>query len=257
MNLRSWLAGALGMATSFCWVAAEPVAWKSGPEQVALLELYTSEGCSSCPPTERWLSGLTNSPALWREVVPVEFHVDYWDNLGWTDRFASPEHTERQRSYAGLWKSPTVYTPELVVNGSEWRRGQSLGGFPTGNRRRVGVLEVTAVSTNRLSIHYSPDAASHRSGPIEVTAAWLGSDIVSDVRRGENAGSQLHHPFVALRSVTAPLELRDGSAAVELSLPRLPRQVASRLGVAVWVSRVGSPVPEQATGGWWVADGGR
>ena len=251
MNLRSWGAGALGIATSLSWATAEPAIWKSGPEQVALLELYTSEGCSSCPPAERWLSGLTNSAALWREVVPVEFHVDYWDNLGWTDRFASPEHTDRQRTYADLWKNPTIYTPELVLNGSEWRRTQSPGGFPTGKRQRTGVLEVTAVATNRLSIRYSPYLASHPAGPLEVTAVWLGSDIVSDVRRGENAGSQLHHPFVALRSVTAPLELRDGSGVVELGLPRLPRQAASRLGVAVWVSRVGSPVPEQATGGWW------
>lgn len=251
MNLRQWLAGAVGIAASFSWVEAEPAVWRSGPDQVALLELYTSEGCSSCPPAERWLSGLTNSPALWREIVPIEFHVDYWDNLGWPDRFASSEHTQRQQTYAELWKRPTIYTPGFVVNGSEWRWRLSLGGFPKGDRQRVGVLEVTAASTNRLQIHYSTDAANHRSGPLEVTAAWLGSDVVSDVRKGENAGSQLRHPFVALRSVTAPLELQNGNASGELVLPRLLRQAAPRLGVAVWVSRVGSPVPEQATGGWW------
>ena len=93
----------------------------SGPQQTALIELYTSEGCSSCPPAEAWLSRLKDNPGLWKQFVPIAFHVDYWDRLGWRDRFSSQRWTERQRRYASLWESESVYTPAVVVNGREQR----------------------------------------------------------------------------------------------------------------------------------------
>ena len=77
-------------------VAAGTLSAKSPAEQVGLLELYTSEGCSSCPPADRWLSKLKGEPKLWRNIIPLAFHVDYWDYIGWEDRFASPAYTARQ-----------------------------------------------------------------------------------------------------------------------------------------------------------------
>ncbi len=251
MKFPIWAAGALTLFAGWAVHAGEPVVWRSGPKQTALLELFTSEGCSSCPPAEKWLSGLTNNPALWQDVVPVEFHVDYWDNLGWTDRFASPDYTARQQRYAELWKHSTVYTPGFVLNGTEWRMGFGGGGFPKGDRSISGVLEVKPLTTNSLSVKYVIDAANPRTGSLEVTAAWLGSDTVSDIRRGENAGSRLHHPFVVLRTTTLPLQLHEGTATAVVQLPRIPRENSARLGIAVWVSREGNPIPEQATGGWW------
>ena len=75
--------------------AAEPRRFTSGSNQVHLIELFSSEGCSSCPPAEQWLGGLREAPGLWRDFVPVAFHVDYWDRLGWRDRFSSPSYSER------------------------------------------------------------------------------------------------------------------------------------------------------------------
>ena len=95
--------------------------FESGEKRVALVELFTSEGCSSCPPAERTLSKLTTHPSLWKTFVPVAFHVNYWDNLGWKDRLASVEFTRRQHTYASGWRSDTVYTPEFVLNGREWQ----------------------------------------------------------------------------------------------------------------------------------------
>ena len=74
--------------------------FQSGPQRVSLLEVYTSEGCSSCPPAESWLGEFKNQARLWKEIVPVAFHVDYWDGLGWKDRFAREEYTSRQRAYS-------------------------------------------------------------------------------------------------------------------------------------------------------------
>src|SRR5579862_2415659 len=88
---------------------AAPLQFQSSERQVALVELYTSEGCSSCPPAESWLSGLKEKPGLWSEFVPVAFHVDYWNSLGWRDKWSSQQYSDRQRDYAGVWGSGTIY----------------------------------------------------------------------------------------------------------------------------------------------------
>ena len=85
--------------------------FSSSVERVALVELYTSEGCSSCPPADRWLSQLNSSDKLWDNFVPVAFHVDYWDYIGWKDRFASKAYSQRQRRYAKEQGERTVYNP--------------------------------------------------------------------------------------------------------------------------------------------------
>src|SRR5215217_7350069 len=99
----------------------EATTFESGETQNILIELFTSEGCSSCPPAETWLSALKSNQDLWKKIVPVAFHVDYWDRLGWRDRFAKPEFTARQRRYAAAWGGDSVYTPDFVVNAKEWR----------------------------------------------------------------------------------------------------------------------------------------
>jgi hypothetical protein len=90
----------LAVAFRIAPAAGEAMMFTSPTTQVPLIELYTSEGCSSCPPADRWLSALTQDARLWQGMVPVAFHVDYWDDIGWKDRFASPNHGLRQRHYA-------------------------------------------------------------------------------------------------------------------------------------------------------------
>jgi hypothetical protein len=103
-------------------IDAAPFSFKSGENQAALVELYTSEGCSSCPPAEAWLSRLKDGPGLWKEFVPVAFHVDYWDYLGWRDKWSAEAFSARQRAYASAWHNDNIYTPGFILNGSEWRR---------------------------------------------------------------------------------------------------------------------------------------
>src|SRR5262245_10264750 len=97
------------------------VTFQSPDRRTALLELFTSEGCSSCPPAEAWLSRLKESPCLWKDFVPVAFHVDYWDRLGWEDPWGSRAYSQRLQSYARSWRNDSVYTPGFVLNGKEWR----------------------------------------------------------------------------------------------------------------------------------------
>ncbi|MEN9676720.1 MAG: hypothetical protein RIS76_2616 [Verrucomicrobiota bacterium] len=120
-----------------------------------MIELFTSEGCSSCPPAEKWLGSLGDQPGLWRDFVPVAFHVDYWDGLGWADRFASVENTRRQERYATHWRNRGVYTPGFVLNGTEWREWGRLPQPGQASAPDAGVLEV--VPLVRISLR-SPSA---------------------------------------------------------------------------------------------------
>ena len=124
-------------------VKAESIIFQSGETQTSLLELYSSEGCSSCPPAEKWLTGLKEAPGLWRAFVPVCFHVDYWDYLGWKDDLASPQFTKRQRTSAQYLKLDSVYTPGFLVNGREWRGWfDGKKSFPL-TSEKIGQLKVT------------------------------------------------------------------------------------------------------------------
>lgn len=227
---------------------ASTVLLQSGSRQTALMELFTSEGCSSCPPAEAWLGGFVNRPELWRDFVPVVWHVDYWDGLGWPDRFASKANTQRQETYAATWHHPGVYTPGFVLNGAEWRRWSSpreIGGW---SKPDVGTLVVKQAGTNSYTLTFTPKVKTPRA--LDATLAWLGSDLISDVRRGENAGRKLRHHFVALQNVSGGLREVDGNYQVVMSLPMPEKRDAEHLSLVAWVSPRGELAPIQAVGGW-------
>src|SRR5271168_2184673 len=121
---------------------SQDIVFKNSGSKATLVELYSSEGCSSCPPAEAWLSKLKASPGLWTEIFPVAFHVDYWDNLGWPDRFAKPEYTQRQRNYAAQLGQDSVYTPEFVTSGREWRGWFNGERLPTAETETSGELSL-------------------------------------------------------------------------------------------------------------------
>ena len=119
LSLRNLL---MGVACVFASSAhGLDVTFDSGKARGHLVELFTSEGCSSCPLADRWLSTLERDNRLWKSVFPIAFHVDYWDYIGWPDRFAVPRHSHRQREHRGLGNVYSVYTPGFVVAGREWR----------------------------------------------------------------------------------------------------------------------------------------
>jgi hypothetical protein len=218
---------------------AGTLALDSGAAQVTLLELYTSQGCSSCPPAERWLNEYVDNEDLWTRTVPVAFHVDYWDYIGWKDVFATPAHGERQRDYARTGRARTVYTPGLFVNGREWR-GWTFRLKPRASGRQPGNLAVT-ITDDRLEAKYPAAAA-----PLELHIALLGFGIDTRIERGENRNSTLRQEFVVL----AHDQQESSDGHWDVRLPELQPGQAERYGVAVWVSAPGNPAPLQATGGW-------
>ena len=225
---------------------AEPLVFESAETPAALIELFSSEGCSSCPPAEAWVSALKGRPNLWKSVVPVVFHVDYWDNLGWPDRFASRAFTERQRRYANAWRSESVYTPGFVVNGLEWRGWFDREPLPGPKPANAGKLRVTLRDRGHADIVFAPAGAAPKSALVEV--ALLGGDIASDVRSGENGGRRLQHDFVALHLATAALGLEGNRLTATNVLPEKTAALPNAL--AAWVKTGDSQAPIQATGGW-------
>jgi hypothetical protein len=215
----------------------------SAPGKTQLLELYTSEGCSSCPPAEAWVSKLQNHPRLWRDFAPLAFHVSYWDRLGWRDPFASKEWTARQYRYASTWSSGTVYTPGFVLDGREWRGN---GSVPAPSRDEPGVLRVSLGNEN-VSASFAPTATSAK--PLELHVARVGFGLSTDVKAGENRGRKLAHDFVVLGVASSSLD--DGKAQVRFPAAVTPAAAgARRLALVAWVTEADSLVPIQTTGGW-------
>lgn len=226
------------LASAALAVPGRAATFESGERQTALVELYTSEGCSSCPAAEAQLARLRDDSELWKGFVPVAFHVDYWDRLGWPDRFASAMFTRRQYDYAARWRSGSVYTPAFVRNGREGNAAT-----PTG---RPGRLRVEVAPDGKITVAFQPTDLP--AGGLVVEAAPLASGVVSDVRRGENAGRKLAHEFVALDLLRAPLERRGDAWTATLTLPTKTAAPASAL--AAWVHTAEDPAALQAAGGW-------
>ncbi len=227
---------------------AAPVHFQSSEQQVALVELYTSEGCSSCPPAESWLSGLKNKPGLWSEFVPVAFHVDYWNYLGWRDKWSSKQYSDRQRDYAGTWGSNNIYTPEFVLNGKEWRNWFGLKGAPGVSGTKTGILKVTSEDAHHWQASFVPTGGGKRG--FEINAALLVCGLGSDVKAGENAGRHLQHDFAVLKFIQQPFTSEDDRLTSAFTMAPGQDSPGGRLALAVWVTRGGSLEPVQASGGW-------
>ena len=233
------------LAVSYVF-ASEPQTFESGETQSSLIELFTSEGCSSCPPAEKWLSALKSSSDLWKKAVPVAFHVDYWDRLGWRDRFAKPEFTSRQQRYAAAWGGDSVYTPGFVVNGKKWRGWFGGNAMPI-TSTKVGVLRVSAGDDGKVSATFTPDTMQAR--PLSLTIALLGNDLESDVKRGENSGRKLRHDFVVLQLAKSEMT-NQGNLWTGTVLLSSNAGTDKATALAAWVKSGETASPIQATGGW-------
>lgn len=220
--------------------------FSSGSSTVPLVELFTSEGCSSCPPADRWLSKLKSHQGLWTEFVPVAFHVNYWDELGWPDRFAKEQFGQRQRRYSQENVVRGVYTPGVVSGGTEWHGWRIGSGIPL---PAPGAGELSAVlKDDALVVNYAVASSDTLTKEYRVHAAWLAMDQVSTVRAGENRGKRLTNDFVVLATLDSPLTSKDGRASTRFSIDKLPKTKAKAL--AIWVTQDGLQAPLQATGGW-------
>lgn len=213
----------------------------SGPQRVPLLELYTSEGCSSCPPADRWLSGVAAQGFGPDRVVPLALHVDYWDYIGWPDRFARPAFGARQREQVQAAGSRVVYTPQVMLNGrdfSGWRGNGLVRALADINRQRPGADIVLSVVPGPEGFDLSASATSLVSARAALYVAVYQHDLESAVRAGENRGARLHHDYV-VREWYGPIPV---GAPWRQHVALKADWVASRLGVVAFVQDRGGEV---------------
>jgi len=229
-----WLIFILLIAGTLSARAGDRV-FESGPQKMHLIELFTSQGCSSCPPAEAWLSKLKNEPGLWKDFVPLAFHVDYWDRLGWRDPFAAKGWTARQYQYSANWKSESVYTPGFVLDGREWMERN----VPKASSEKSGSLKLS-ISNGKVVAEFQP--ADGGTNDVDLHVATLGFDLTTRVTAGENSGRSLGQDFVVLALTNQKM------AAGKTEFAFNPD---SRAGaIAAWITSANQLEPIQAVGGW-------
>jgi len=214
----------------------------SGNQQLTLIELYTSQGCSSCPPAERWLGKFQDDPRLWEQVIPIAFHVDYWDYIGWKDQLAKPEFSTRQQRYRQERGINSVYTPGFVVNGKEWRSWFGLRALPE-NSRQVGELQLD-LEGEKLAAYFKTKTTIEER--LTLNVALLGVGLKATVTRGENAGKKLSQDFVVLEHLTTA----SSNGSWNMQIPQINLADGERLALVAWVSHADRLEPLQAIGGW-------
>jgi hypothetical protein len=210
--------------------AAECTA-ESSSQRTALLELYTSEGCDSCPPADRWASGLASRGFTSDRVVALAFHVDYWNYLGWRDPYSRAEYSDRQRMASARNRARVVYTPQFLLNGKDYRRATFVDDL---EERLKAIRRQPAQARIRLRLDAANEGTLHVTGKASVTEprAWAGAhaylalyenNLSNQVTAGENRGKRLRHDYV-VRQLAGPFAL---SAAGETSFgQRFPLQPA-------------------------------
>ena len=193
--------------------AAEKITVMSNEQQTAVLELYTSEGCSSCPSADKWLAALVEVPEDELDVLALAFHVDYWDYLGWKDRFGSPDYTSRQRYLGRANSQRTIYTPEFFVDGVEARGTRKvMDKIRTANNQEAEIqlkLSISKTSDSLLIelMSVTPEAVEQ---PLLHRYFVYENELMSNVTRGENSGERLFHQQV-VRYMSPELDLENSN----------------------------------------------
>ena len=232
---------ALALATSGVAQAATAMCTAHSPaHRVALVELYSSEGCNSCPPADRWLSQWKGG-GVPESVVPLALHVDYWNSLGWTDRFSQHRFTGRQQSLTDRAGGHTIYTPEVFVSGRELRGWSQRASFEarvrdvTASPARADVAialtpraPLTAGAAATLDVDATFTARATGSDSLNAYVAVYENGLSSQVRAGENSGATLHHERV-VRQWIGPVPLVAGNARIhqDVALSAFDRDAGS------------------------------
>ncbi len=232
---------AAGSIFAFPVVAAQCSA-QSGARTAVLVELYTSEGCDSCPPADRWLSSLQSQGYTPDKVVPLALHVDYWDYIGWKDPYAKREFATRQRKLADLKRAKIIYTPQVVLQGQDFRRwgssdfGSAVEKMNSQPPRAKIALTLNAMGRTSVDVALSAEllSAAERKDAAVYLAAFE-NKLTSQVAAGENKGKTLPHDYV-VREWIGPVEFgADLKVAEKRTLPLLPNANPKQSGVAAFV----------------------
>ncbi|MHB1246633.1 MAG: DUF1223 domain-containing protein [Sulfuriferula sp.] len=218
-------------------LAAAQCTAASGSLRTPILELYTSEGCSSCPPADRWLSNLVAHPSSSERVIPLALHVDYWDYIGWKDRFAQAKFSARQREMARLNHSALIYTPQVVLNGKDFRswNNASFSHAVSDINQQPAQAWITLTLLPSGSNDLLVTAQARAPSGAALYVAVYENGLQSEIKAGENQGRRLQHDRV-VRQWYGPLPVsRDGRASLQQIVHRQPEWMEQKMGVVAFV----------------------
>ena len=243
--MRTLLAAAAGMLAALSTTPTSAQAAlcqaQSGPHTTALVELYTSEGCDSCPPADRWLQGLAGRGLAPDRVVPLSLHVNYWDYIGWKDPYAQQRFADRQRKLAQAMKARIVYTPQVLLQGQDFRGwgGRAFDEAVARINARPPKAAISLVLAGGRGHSLEVEAKAELLQPEGEadTALFLATyenRLVSSVSAGENRGRTLSHDYVVFEWL-GPISFSGGKAQERRTLPLLPKAVPANSGVAAFV----------------------
>jgi hypothetical protein len=223
------------LSPAVSWAACDV---RSGSKTTALVELYTSEGCSSCPPADKRLSQFPSRDYGLAQVVPISLHVDYWDDLGWKEPFAQSKFSERQSWLVHANGHKTVFTPHFFVSGTEvrdWRAdlGEELKRI---NAQAAGAdIHLRSEATGQGAFVISASAHAPASAdPVALFVAVTEDKLMSNVSAGENRGVTLSHDHV-VRQWIGPIALNAGRADVSLAITPQANWNPANLGITGFV----------------------
>lgn len=245
--INAFLAIAL-LTPTFSWAACDV---KSGPKTAALVELYTSEGCSSCPPADKRLSLFPSREYGFDQVVPISLHVDYWDYIGWKEPFAQPQFTERQNWLVRANGHKTVFTPHFFVSGTEVRDWR--GDLGDELKRVIGQsarasIRIHAESTGAGTLSVAASATAPPSGDqLALFVALTEDKLTSSVSAGENRGVTLSHEHV-VREWLGPIALNGGHVDFKKAVTARSNWNSAQMGIAGFVQDLRTGEVLQAVG---------
>jgi hypothetical protein len=234
-------------AAAFLLAAALPVqaaecSAVSGDKTAALVELYTSEGCSSCPPADRWLSSLGEKGYAPERVVPLSLHVDYWDYIGWKDPYAKRAFSARQRKLTQLQRLAFVYTPQVMLQGKDFRAwgtkafDEAVARINARPAQASIALALEGAGTASLSVRAQAELYERAPrGDAALYIAAYQNRLLSRVDAGENRGRVLAHDYVVLEWLGPVAFGAGGRIAERRELPLLPGARAADSGVVAFV----------------------
>ena len=227
-------------------IASAECTVRSGPTTNVLVELFTSEGCDSCPPADRWFSRLGRGATGPQRTIPLAFHVDYWDYIGWKDRFGNALFTERQRALAKAANSTRVYTPQVVVAGRDfppWRdEAEASRAFEAASskpaRAMISVVSRPPKDRQVLSSVAVSLVSGERAADTATFVAVVESGLSSRVTAGENRGATLLHDHVVRELIVTPSQGADTTFANIVTFP--PERSLERSAIVVFVQNLKS-----------------
>jgi hypothetical protein len=185
----------------------KPLVHKANSNSAVILELFTSQGCSSCPPADAILGTYANNP----NIIPISFHVDYWNRLGWKDPFSQSQFSERQRAYSSVFGNNSIYTPQLVINGK-----YELVGSKASEIKDIIKEESKSLSTYKIEIDSITNqnnqlkvriSAEQNKNADVVNIALIKKKEITNIKRGENSGVKLTNYNIVIEFQSIPVEL--------------------------------------------------